>query len=191
MSVYAAFADLLMYPRSDPRALVERCRAGLGRSSRGEEAERLLSEFEDAARRVGITGLEEAYTVGFDLAPSGTLYVGHHVFGENMRRSLFLCRLVELYRESGADCAGGELPDHLTSILRYLDGGKGGTAREELVADAVIPALSHIVSSLESGGNPYAPAVRALQAVLAETAPPAVADVVRASRPAEGRGIVA
>jgi nitrate reductase delta subunit len=163
MSVYAAFADVLSYPSHDTLPAVDRCLAEID-VAQGSSLARDLLEFRASAERLGPAALEEAYTRAFDLEPASCLYVGHHVFGETTRRSLFMARLAAMYREAGVHPPGGELPDHLPHVLRYLDANGGTTASRDLLADAVVPALRQIVAALDRARNPYARAVGALLA---------------------------
>ncbi len=196
MGAGRAFADVLSYPGVDLPARVDACvaalsgGAGAGRAacSAPGDAARLapdasvheLLAFRSEAGRLGLARLEEAYTAAFDLDPACSLAVGHHVFGENARRSVFMARLADMYRDAGLPPAEGELPDHLPAILRYLDAGSPGPAMDDLVADAVVPALERVSESLGRTDHPYAPVVRALLGHLA----PALATTSRQGTPA-------
>lgn len=177
MGAGRAFADLLSYPGADLPARVDACVATLsdGGAGRGQ-----LMAFRSEAARLGLARLEEAYTAAFDLDPACSLAVGHHVFGENARRSVFMARLADMYGDAGLPPAEGELPDHLPAILRYLDAGSPGPAMDDLVADAVVPALERVSESLGRTDHPYAPVVRALLGHLA----PALATTSRQGTPA-------
>ncbi len=188
MGAARAFADLLSYPAADLAARVDACVAalsgdgGIGRArvNAADEPVRDLLAFRSEAVRLGVARLEEAYTAAFDLDPACSLAVGHHVFGENARRSVFMARLAEMYRDAGVPPAEGELPDHLPAVLRYLDAGPPGTVMDDLVADAVVPALERVSESLGRADHPYAPVVRALLSHLA----PALATTSRQGTPA-------
>lgn len=84
--------------------------------------------------------LEEAYTSAFDLQADGCLYVGHHLFGEDRRRNLFLSMLKEHYRTRGYS-SGNELPDYLPAMLRFASEHERDPETEELMGECVIPAL--------------------------------------------------
>lgn len=173
MGAYAAFADLLSYPGPEVLAVVDRCMAG-------RLAPEHLLAFRAEAERLGVSGLEEAYTAAFDLDPACSLYVGHHVFGENARRSVFMVRLAELYRASGLPQCDRELPDHLPVVLRYLDAAAPCPQADDLLRDALVPALGRLVDRLEPAHHPYTPVLRALLALMA----PALADAGRQGAPA-------
>ncbi len=166
MGLFARFADLLDYPGADVEASVEACLAEMVDAPR--EAREALGGFRDQARQLGLSGLEEAYTVAFDLDVRCTPYVGHHLFGENTPRGLFMARLVAAYRAQGFAAPPAELPDHLAVMLRYLDllRSAGGAGAEDLVGDAIVPASRLIADALDRRRHPYAPVLHALIAVL-------------------------
>lgn len=145
--ILGAFADLLAYPDTDPTPAARRCRALAGRRSA-----RHLDAF--LARLAGARPqeMEEAYAATFDLQPTCAPYVGHHLCGDGPRRGLFLARLAGVYREDGFEPpAGGELPDHLSVVLRYLSVVPGGEARDALLRDGLVPALDRM---LDAPGDP-------------------------------------
>lgn len=165
MGICRAFADLLSYPRAGVLALVDECLAELASPARQDVPARLASDllaFRASAERLGLARLEEAYAAAFDFDPACSLSVGHHVFGETARRSVFMCRLAEMYRDAGQSAVSADLPDHLPAILRFLDAGPAGPATDELVADAVVPALQRVAEALGRANHPYAPVVCAL-----------------------------
>ncbi len=178
MGAGRAFADLLSYPGADLPTRVDACVAAL--PGDGGEGPGQLMAFRREAERLGLARLEEAYTAAFDLDPACSLAIGHHVFGENARRSVFMARLADMYRDAGLPPAEGELPDHLPAILRYLDVGPQSQAMDDLVADAVVPALERLSATLGRADHPYAPVARALLGHLA----PALATTGRQGTPA-------
>lgn len=146
-----ALAALLAYPTGGVLAEAERCRRLVG-----SRAARHLDDFAARAGRAGAAGLEELFTATFDLDPSCAPYVGHHLFGDGPLRGLFLARLAGVYRDDGFAgwAAGGEVPDHLAVVLRYLAATPGGEAREDLVRDALLPALEKMLAG-QAAENPY------------------------------------
>lgn len=140
-------AGLLEYPGARFERATEALRAD-------PETICLIQAFE----RPGRAALEETYTRTFDLNGDTSLYVGHHLFGEDWRRGLFLAGLKQSYRESGFS-SGSELPDHLPLLLRFIARRQRDEEREEevheLLQDCVIPAVSRLVTTLRDGENPY------------------------------------
>jgi nitrate reductase molybdenum cofactor assembly chaperone NarJ/NarW len=176
MSACRAFAALFSYPRAGVLALVDECLATVTADASAAD----LLAFRGEAERLGLARLEEAYTAAFDFDPDCSLSVGHATFGENARRSVFMCRLAGMYRDAGLPPADGELPDHLPAVLRYLDAGPPVPEKDDLLVDAVVPALAHLARALGRVNHPYAPVARALLAHLA----PAAAEGDRRRTPA-------
>jgi nitrate reductase delta subunit len=88
-------------------------------------------------------------------------YIGYQLFGETYKRGEFLALLNARYREAGF-VVEGELPDHLSVILRYLS----RTWDAALVQEGVVPALTKMLDQLPE--NPYRHLLRAVLAVLQE-----------------------
>ncbi|HEU5404006.1 MAG TPA: molecular chaperone TorD family protein [Terriglobales bacterium] len=152
--LYAAVARLLDYP--GPEVMEDgRCLA----LSSGE-AHRLLQAFRTAAQDLGIARLQETYIETFDFHAETSPYIGHHLFGEEIRRSLFMAELRGRYRECGV-VENSELPDHLASILRFLGAMPAGEERVELIHACLIPALRHMLAALKPD-NPYSPLLQAI-----------------------------
>jgi nitrate reductase delta subunit len=147
-----ALADLLSYPAGDAVETARRCR-GLVVARAG----RHLDAFVARAEAAGPQGLEELYSATFDLEPACAPYVGHHLFGDGPQRGPFLARLAGVYRDDGFTdrAAGGELPDHLAVVLRYLAATPRGDAREVLLRDGLVPAVDRMLAALENPENPY------------------------------------
>ena len=163
------FADLLGYPSGGEAAIAARGVSAL--SAEFPEAAALLAEarsfFADAPRERA----EEIFTATFDLQASCPPYVGFHLFGEGYKRRIFLAGMNAQYAGSGFS-AGGELPDHIAVILRFLATSAGDGQYREIVEDGLIPALSRMVGKFEDAGNPYGNVLRALRSVLAGASRP-------------------
>ncbi len=117
------------------------------------EVKRHMHRFLEAVSSLPLGEWEELHTATLDLDPKFVPYVGHVAWGENYRRGAFMADLVAAMSEADVD-AGGELPDHIEPILRYL------AAVDEPLADLVevLPgALAEMHSSLKMSApdNPY------------------------------------
>jgi len=155
MSLYSALANLIEYPRADFLIYVDQC---LVLSS--GEIQTLLQAFRRQVGQVGVPRLQELYIDTFDLQAETSPYVGHHLFGEDTRRNLFMAMLRERYRQSGLTDTV-ELPDHLANVLRFLALTGADEERAELVHHCLIPALQHLLRALKPD-NPYASLSQAL-----------------------------
>ncbi len=155
-----AFAELLSYPVTDPAPVARRCRALASARGAGH-----LDRFIARAERARGHEMEEIYSSTFDLDPACAPYVGHHLAGETPKRGLFMARLAEAYRQDGFawSAGGGELPDHVPLVLRYLAAAPEGPSRRVVLEDALLPALGTMLDALSDPGNPYRDVLTALR----------------------------
>ena len=154
MAIYSRFANLLDYPGPDTAARVEACLTELGESSAEgrAELERFLAEI------AGMTPgrLEEAYTQTFELRPESTPNLGYHLFGDDVRRSIFMAHLKQRMKAQGVEL-GVELPDHWCLVLRLLARQESAEEIDALVDDCLLPAVARILKVVEGGrqAGPY------------------------------------
>ncbi len=170
--LFLLFADLLDYPGPRVAEAASECQALVAPRSR--EAAALLGRFRAFAEQTPLARLEEVYTGTFDLDAACHPYVGYHLFGETYKRSVFLVGLRERYRKIGYT-DGGELPDHLVVVLRFLAVTDDAILAEEIVREALLPALDRMAGGKdadpeEAGHEPkpkhYQPVLRALHLAL-------------------------
>jgi nitrate reductase delta subunit len=153
------FAGLLEYPGPGLHEMVSECE----RTAAVPEAARGLQEFRRFVEATPPERLEEEYTAAFDLGAERCPYVGYHLFGDGCARSAFLQQLKSRFRDRGLE-TGSELPDHLSYLLRFASACGPGQEREEIVREAILPALQRMTA-----GQPdaYTSLLEALAAVLA------------------------
>jgi len=149
--LHDGLAALLRYPGPERGAVAEQLLAR-ARAEAPEVAAAVAAHLAEVAA-LPLSGLEELYTVTFDLNPVVTLEIGWHLFGEQYERGVLLARLRGELAAAGVD-EEGELPDHLTAVLRLL-GRLDEAARAELVAERVAPALAKMRAALDPTPNPY------------------------------------
>lgn len=167
----AALADLVAYPEADYAERLSRCERALLEEPGAEAARTHFARFAGACRKECIEPLQELYTRSFDLNPDGSLEVGWHLFGENYSRGEFLVEMRRRLRAHGIE-ESGELPDHLTYVLRVLERMEEGEARE-FAARRLLPALDRILHGVKEQACLYEElllAVRAAAAGLAQAA---------------------
>ncbi|MBP1685698.1 MAG: narX 2 [Deltaproteobacteria bacterium] len=160
------FATLLSYPTGDVPQSTAAC-AALLREVRPEAAAS-LDRFADFLKEHAATRIEEVYTATFDLQPVCYPYVGYQLCGESQQRGMFLIKLQQLYRQHDF-AAGVELPDHLSTVLRFVGHVSDPICRQEIIQDALRPALDNILKDLDAEDQPYADLLKALQSFLTET----------------------
>jgi nitrate reductase delta subunit len=155
MNPYDAMASLFDYPYPEFEEGSARAIAASSGESRS-----LLQAFHDGFAPLGISQQQELYIDTFDVCAETSPYIGHHLFGEEIRRSQLMAQLRGRYRESGLEDTI-ELPDHLANVLRFLAIASAGEERTELICHCLIPALEHMLRAFRPG-NPYALLVQAL-----------------------------
>lgn len=145
MAVYSNFAAVFAYPHTEVNPLVQACIPPL--ESECAECAALLRKFQLAIAEKSVSELQELYTATFDMRPDCTPDLGYHLFGDDVRRSLFLIRLRDQLAARHID-AGTELPDHLSLVLRLMDSSGPGEERNTLAADCLAPALGRMTQAL-------------------------------------------
>jgi len=148
------FAGMLAYPHAGLTRAASACVDVIGASD--PLAAAMVRDFADYAATTPLARLEEAYTSVFDLDPKCTLYVGYHIFGESYKRSAFLLGLNEHFGAQQYTPAG-EVPDHLSVVLRCLADSRDESLDSELVTVAVLPALDKMTGRLKTDEHEDAP----------------------------------
>lgn len=153
------FAEIVEYPGRALADRVRQCVACLRPAHAG--AAELLTAFGVRLAELSSARLQEIYTSAFDMRAEASLYVGHHLFGADARRSVFMAQLSREYRHCGL-ARTNDLPDHLPLMLRFLAQTPAADIAHELLVECLVPAVTTIVGDLEKHEHPYAPAFGAL-----------------------------
>lgn len=153
-----ALAELLAYPGPSTDAALARALRDAP-----EPARAALARFAAWHGRTPATAREEAYAASFDLDPKAPPYVGHQLCGESTARGGFLARLVQVYAAHGFR-AGGELPDHLAEVLRFLSLADG-RERDELLRDGALVTVARMLETIDPA-DPHRDLLVAAQAVM-------------------------
>ncbi len=155
MDFYNTMARLLDYPDTDcPEKIAHVCMETTG------EMQSLLQTFSRTIKEMGIARLQEIYIETFECRADTSPYIGHHLFGEEIRRNLFMAQLRGRYRDCGlADNV--EMPDHLSQVLGFLGASEAGEERTELIHICLVPALHKVVRALKPD-NPYMPLLQVI-----------------------------
>lgn len=184
--LWGLFADLLDYPQANLNEAAIACQRMA--SDVDPAAAAPLALFRAWLEQTPPGRVEEVYTAIFDLDVSRSPYAGYHLFGETYQRSIFLIGLKEWFATADFS-AGQELPDHLAVLLRFLERCDDGDRRNELIQDALLPALAKILAAGEGKGkveeeearqtdgnaaSPYLQVLKSLQVVLEQQPRPAV-----------------
>jgi nitrate reductase delta subunit len=152
-----ALARLLEYPRCELAALCQ------------DAATTGLEQFVSAVSALSSDEREELYTATFDVMPSCVPYVSVHLFGEeNFKRGEFMAALQARYQQAGFN-TGGELPDHLSLLLRFT-AETDESERSELVEFCLLGPVKTMVGVL-AATNPYRYLLEAILDILREAYP--------------------
>lgn len=159
MGVYGLLAEAFTYPHP---ALLAELQAGLAGLGRRHPAQPGLAAFCTRIARLSLEEWEELATRTLDLSPAAAPYVGFQIWGDSYPRGEFMSRLNRAMYELDIDPAG-ELPDHVTPVLRYLDAA--AAPLPELVEHLPV-AVTRMLAILreKDQDNPY---VSLFEAVLA------------------------
>lgn len=161
--LYSLLAGMLEYPTPDISERARECAAVLG-PGRGP-AKEYIEGFLKFSLANPSGRLEEIYTDTFDLQAVCHPYVGCYLFREDPRRGMFMARLKELYRSRGF-LPGGDLPDHLAVMLRFLSRQEPDEEARDLIEFCLVPAVNKMLALFKDGGNPYQNVLKALLMML-------------------------
>jgi nitrate reductase delta subunit len=156
-----ALAGLFDYPGEDSLRRIDAARDAFACPE--------LDAFGEALAALSPDAREELHAATFDVTPSCVPYLGIHLFGEeNFKRGEFMAALLARYAETGF-APGGELPDHLATVLRFF-AGAGEAERRELAEYCLLAPVETMARGL-SPENPYRSLLGAVRAWLDATFP--------------------
>jgi len=163
-NIYGLLANVLEYPTSEIAGQAEACSSSLGVVC--GQAQGCFDGFKEFCRKNPLSRLEELYTDTFDLQAICCPYVGFHLFGEDRTRGMFMVKLKEHCYSAGNYPVNGELPDHISVMLRYLSFAVRGDDTRDLISSCLIPAVEKMIPLFKSNGNPYQGVLQATLKVL-------------------------
>ena len=92
-------------------------------------------------------------------------YLSVHLFGEeSFKRAGLMGGLAGAYRAVGFD-TGGELPDHLVLVLRFMP-AMTAEEQDDLVQYVLKPGVDRMAGVFSRSGNPYRYLIQSLLATL-------------------------
>lgn len=124
-----------------------------------------LERFVQTLSHLTLSEREELYTRTLDLTPLTAPYVGYAVYGEDYRRGSLMAALNRAMLEAGIALAG-ELPDHLSPVLRYLAIAPEPLPELLQILPPALKQIEHTLRTLEPG-NPYLGLLEATQEAVA------------------------
>ena len=162
--VHRAAAQLLDYPDDSWRERLPLVRSAL--AAVGGRAARRLTGFLDEVAPMAAGELASQYVDVFDFKDRHSLYLTWWLDGDTRWRGASLVDFKALYRESGFEFTGTELPDFLPVVLEFTaaTGDAGPLIRHR-------PGLELLRLALEDRGTPYAAVLVALCSTLPGPSP--------------------
>lgn len=135
-------------------------------------ARKAMEDFMAAVEALQLGEWEELHTRTLDLSPMFVPYVGHVTWGENYRRGEFMAELKRNMEDCGVDL-GGELPDHIEPILRYISTTPTPLADLTEVLETSVGEMQSTLRTADKR-NPYRHLLAATLAVVQDLKPVAI-----------------
>jgi nitrate reductase molybdenum cofactor assembly chaperone NarJ/NarW len=115
-----------------------------------------LAPFTEFVARSSLATLQEEYIATFDFNPALALYLGHHLYGDNQKKALYLIDLKQEYRRYSFAPSTTELPDHLPLVLEFLahlSRNVEDEARQAFITNRVLPGMDRLLTGFASRKN--------------------------------------
>lgn len=156
---YRLLSKLLDYPDAELLAALPEVQTRLKHLDTADR--RVLETFVAHLDGQDLTRLQAGYVMTFDLTPSHSLHLTHHLFGDDKNRGPALIDLTEFYKEYGLEMAANELPDYLPLALEFAAGLEPEEAAMFLAQWTRV--FHQLADNLEAAESPYAPLIRLLE----------------------------
>lgn len=167
--LFKAVSLLLRFPDQDLMDSLPSVGAALEDGSSGAPGKR-CRVFIDYLETHSLMQLQEEFSRIFDFSPETCLNMTYHRYGEGRERGSALAGFIGLYRNSGYEILGSELPDYLPLLLEFLsicDADAGLKIIREW-ADQV----KNLAHRLKENGSPYAVLLETLCEIFTGSEPP-------------------
>ena len=145
---YLGLAQLLCYPE-DKTALLESCDR-ISHHFRESGLESPAATFGAFLKDSTLSEMQEDYVVSIDFNPKGSLYLGHHLHGDDQKKGAFMIDIRQEFGRHEFNPEGNELPDHLAVLLGFLAHlvRRGeDDYRRQFIAEKVLPGLDRMMAS--------------------------------------------
>ena len=168
--LYKLYASLLSYPKEDIKEVAAECASILSSGSDyTNDAVKELEVFVKEAFKMPLDDLEGIYSYTFELSADHTLDLAFHLF-DGFKRANVLVSIKQMYKANGFPydrLAGGELPDNLTVVLKFLSGLEDQELKKDFRENMLIKALEKLTKGFDSHKeNIYGNIIRSLLLVI-------------------------
>jgi nitrate reductase delta subunit len=157
--LFKALSSLLRFPDDDLLGILPGIQAAL-QGLPVDPHRRRCEVFIDYLRKSSPLQLQEEFSRLFDFSPETTLNITYHRCGDRRERGMALAQLGGLYRDSGYEIVGRELPDYLPLVLEFLS-----VCPEEAclkIMKESMPQVQRLAQRLKTKHSPYAALIDAI-----------------------------
>ena len=161
VSVLLAYPDAALFERLP---LVEAACDAMPEKAR-EHVRRFCGHLRDTPQ----DALQQTFVETFDLRRRCALYLTYFTHGDTRKRGMALLRFTHLYRSSGVELGGEELPDHLGVLCEFA--ATADLPRGLRLLGENRAGIELLRSALEELRSPYVDIIDALRAILPDAAP--------------------
>lgn len=170
-NTYSLIAALLEYPREDMKGPAKECAEELlSHPEYPPEAAEELKAFQSEIKEMSLDDLQGMFTYTFEISSGDfTLDLGYHLH-DGFKRASNLLTLKTMYRAHGFpidSVAGGELPDNLPIMLKFMGFLQDEELRAELRETYLVRAIEKLHKNFErKQDSPYSRLITALWLVI-------------------------
>ena len=158
MRLYQVLSYLLDYPQEEWMTHLPTLRQWLASEELDDSEREALTAFFDHLANTDLIELQRVYVDTFDLKAQHSLYLTHHLLGDDKNRGPALIDLGEYYRAWGMESIEGELPDYLPLMLEFTANLEEDEANMFLSQFGKV--LGVLADNLEQSESAWAPLVR-------------------------------
>lgn len=164
--LYTQLGSLIEYPRMDVRPKVDAVIDLIkGNEKYQKEIADALEDFRKGILDMPLDELQGVYTYTFEMSSDYSLDLGFHLH-EGFKRAENLLQIKAMFRHFEfpfETIGGGELPDHLPLVLKFLGFLRDEEAIKDLRINFLIKALERLNKNFEKNQkNPYRPLINAI-----------------------------
>ncbi len=149
---YDALARMIDYPDSK-RGLQRDCDTVSSFMNEQCKDRHSILPFADFMSASSLAQLQEEYVATFDFNPATAPYLGHHLFGDNQKKAVYMVMLKQQFERSGYTPTGVELPDHISVLLAFLGHLarlEGTLSRQKFLSDCVLRGVERMNAAFAS-----------------------------------------